>query len=186
MEANSLLILAKMSRFTVVLSLLFNLSSFVCSAQLAPKGRGPSPDEKLIEAQVNRLVADWNTHEFNHLDSYATDDVDWVNLVGMWWKGRPEVKQAHQTGFDYFFKGVPFTRTGLTVRFLTSEVALAHLLCHVGSLFPPDGIDRGTNRTPETDNILTLVYVKRKGVWVLTAGQNTGINPKATKLPTTE
>ena len=127
------------------------------------------------------MVSDWNTHEFKNMDSYTTEDVEWVNLVGMWWKGRSDVKQAHQSTFDHFFKGVPFTQKSLTIRLLTSDVAVANLLCHVGSLFPPDGIDRGTNRTPETDNLLTLVYVKKNGTWLLSVGQNTLVDAEAAK-----
>lgn len=162
----------------------FILCSFFCYAQDDQQTVNRRSDEKIIDSQVNRMVSDWNTHEFNNMDNYATADVDWVNIVGMWWKGRTEVKNSHQTGFDYFFKGVPFTRKSLNIRFITSDVALTHLVCHVGSLFPPDGIDRVTNRTPETDNLLTLVYVKMNGTWLLSAGQNTYIDPKATKLPT--
>jgi len=168
----------------ITLSVLLLFSCFLCGAQSVQSSL--EEDKKSIDMQVNRMVSDWNTHAFNNMDQYATEDVDWVNIVGMWWKGRPEVKKSHQTGFDYFFKGVPFTRTSLDIRFLTPEVALAHLVCHVGSLFPPDGIDRGTNRTPETDNLLMLVYVKKKGSWLLSAGQNTLIDPRATKLPAKE
>lgn len=171
-------------RSTLTLTIIFG--SFICRAQSGERSFGSPGDEKLISGQVDRMVSDWNTHEFKNMDNYATDDVDWVNIVGMWWKGRPEVKNSHQAGFDFFFKKVPFTRKSLDIRFVTSDVAIAHLLCHVGSLFPPDGIDRITNRTPETDNLLTLMYVKRKGIWLLTSGQNTFIDPKATKLPTTK
>jgi uncharacterized protein (TIGR02246 family) len=169
------------SKFLLVTTLI--LCSFFCYAQDGRHTVIKRADEKIIDGQVNRMVSDWNTHEFDNMDSYTTEDVDWVNIVGMWWKGRSEVKNSHQTGFDYFFKGVPFTRKSLDIRLITSGVALAHLVCHVGSLFPPDGIDRVTNRTPETDNLLTLVYVKRKGTWLLSSGQNTYIDPKATKLP---
>ncbi len=175
-----------MSNSKFALGFILMFCSLFCGAQSSPKLSVNQNDEKVIDSQVNRMVSDWNTHEFKNMDSYATEDVDWVNIVGMWWKGRAEVEKSHQTGFDYFFKGVPFTRKSLAIRFLTSDVAIAHLFCHVGSLFPPDGIDRVTNRTPETDNLLTLVYVKRKGTWLLSAGQNTLINPKATKLPTTD
>jgi uncharacterized protein (TIGR02246 family) len=160
-----------MSNNKLILSLLFVLSSVVCVAQ--------SDDKKSIERQVNRMVSDWNTHEFKNMAYYTTEDVEWINIVGMWWKGRTNVEKAHQSTFDLFFKGVPFTQKSLTIRLLTGDVAIANLVCHVGSLFPPDGVDRGNNKTPETDNLLTLVYVKRNGTWLLSAGQNTIIDPKA-------
>lgn len=163
------------------ISLLVIFSSLFCSAQT--NQTGTEADKQKIDSQVNRMVSDWNTHEFKNMNSYATEDVDWVNLVGMWWKGRTEVINKHMEGFNFFFKGVPFTRKSLDIRFVTGQVAIVHLLCHVGSLFPPDGIDRVTNRTPETDNLLMLIYVKRDQTWLLSAGQNTYVDPKATKLP---
>ena len=30
----------------------------------------------------------------------ATDDVHWVNVVGMHWRGKAEVQKAHQVYFD--------------------------------------------------------------------------------------
>jgi uncharacterized protein (TIGR02246 family) len=160
-----------MSNIKLILSLVLIWGSSVCYAQ--------NNDKKSVESQVDRMVSDWNTHEFKNMDSYATEDVEWVNIVGMWWKGREDVKKAHQFTFDKFFKGVPFTKKSLTIRLLTGDVAIANWVCHVGALFPPDGIDRGNNRTPETDNLLTLVYVKKKGNWLLSAGQNTVIDAKA-------
>ncbi|QHW00230.1 SgcJ/EcaC family oxidoreductase [Spirosoma endbachense] len=136
-------------------------------------------DEKAIENQVDKLVSDWNTHSFKNMDTYTTEDVEWVNIVGMWWKGRTEVKSAHQRIFDTIFKGVPFTKKSVKIRSLTPEVAVANLICHVGEFFPPDGVNHGTNRMPEADDLLTLVFVKRNGVWLLSAGQNTVIDSRA-------
>lgn len=170
-----------MTNFRLALSFTFLFSSVLCFAQSREKPVGSQNDKKLIDSQVNRMVSDWNTHAFDNMALYVTKDVDWVNIVGMWWKGEADVKKAHQITFDHFFNGVPFTRTGLNIRFLTNDVAIAHLNCHVGSLFPPDGIDHGNNRTPETDDLLILVYVKKNGTWLLSAGQNTVVDPKAAK-----
>lgn len=138
-------------------------------------------DEIAIEKQVTQLISDWNTHDFKNIDTYTTEDVEWVNIVGMWWKGRMEVKMAHQATFDAIFNGVPFTKKSLKIRFLTSEVAVANLIVHVGAFFPPDGIDHGDNKMPEADDILTLVYVKKNDMWLLSAGQNTVIDANTSK-----
>lgn len=37
------------------------------------------------------------------MDHYVAQNVEWINLVGMWWKGRDDVKKAHQITFDHFF-----------------------------------------------------------------------------------
>ncbi|WP_051878842.1 SgcJ/EcaC family oxidoreductase [Chryseobacterium sp. FH1] len=136
-------------------------------------------DEKVIQAQVTQMVSDWNTHEFKNMDSYMTDDVEWVNIVGMWWKGRAEVKAAHQGNFGAFFKGVPFKQKSLKTRFLTKDVAVATLISSVGEFFPPDGIDHGNNKMPASDDILTLVFVKQNGKWLIASGQNTVVDTRA-------
>ena len=133
--------------------------------------------EGSIKSQVSQLVSDWNSHKFENMDSYTTEDVEWVNIIGVWWKGRTEVKQGHQRNFDAIFKGVKFEQKSLKIRIVTKDAAVANLICHVGEFFPPDGIDHGNNKMPEADDLLTLVYVKKNGIWLLSAGQNTIIQP---------
>ena len=138
-------------------------------------------DEKAIQTQVLQMVSDWNTHDFKNIDSYMTEDVEWVNIVGMWWKGREEVKAAHRGNFGAFFKGVPFTKKSLSTRFITKDVAVTILVCSVGEFFPPDGIDHGNNKMPASDDILTLVFVKKNGKWLISSGQNTVVDARAAK-----
>ena len=99
----------------------------------AQSNKNNESDEKAIEKQVIQLVSDWNTHEFKNMDIYTTEDIEWVNIVGMWWKGRTEVKMAHQGIFDTIFKDVPFTKKSVKIRFVTPVVAVANLICHVGA-----------------------------------------------------
>ncbi|TDX82598.1 SgcJ/EcaC family oxidoreductase [Epilithonimonas xixisoli] len=159
-----------MKNLKIVFSFLLLMTSVVCFSQT---------DEKAIQAQVTQMVSDWNTHEFKNMDSYMTEDVEWVNIVGMWWKGRAEVKAAHQGNFGAFFKGVPFKQKSLKTRFLTKDVAVATLISSVGEFFPPDGIDHGNNKMPASDDILTLVFVKQNEKWLIASGQNTVVDARA-------
>ncbi|KFC20765.1 SgcJ/EcaC family oxidoreductase [Epilithonimonas lactis] len=159
-----------MKNFKVIFSFILLMTSVLGFSQT---------DEKSIQAQVTQMVSDWNTHEFKNMDSYMTDDVEWVNIVGMWWKGRAEVKAAHQGNFGAFFKGVPFKQKSLKTRFLTKDVAVATLVSSVGEFFPPDGIDHGNNKMPASDDILTLVFVKQNGKWLIASGQNTVVDARA-------
>jgi uncharacterized protein (TIGR02246 family) len=138
-------------------------------------------DEESVKGQVTRLVSDWNSHKFENMDSYTTEDVEWVNIIGIWWKGRTEVKEGHQRNFNAIFKGVEFKQKSLKIRFLTSDVAIANLICHVGEFFPPDGVDHGNNKMPAADDLLTLVYIKKNGKWLLSAGQNTVIQSRPSR-----
>ncbi len=144
-------------------------------------GYAQQADSLQIIKQVNAMVSDFNTHRFANMDNYCAPDVEWVNIVGMRWKGLDAVKKAHQDIFDAIFNGVSFQQKSVDVRRLTSDVWVACLVTHVGDFYPPDGVDRGTNKFPAADNVLTLVYVKKNSRWLLTNGQNTQVLADAAK-----
>ncbi|MGI4866454.1 MAG: SgcJ/EcaC family oxidoreductase [Janthinobacterium lividum] len=141
--------------------------------------QAPNPDETAIRQTVARMTANWQNHHFADMATYTTPDVTWVNIVGMHWRGRTQVQQAHQQIFDTLFTGVAFTPGQTEVRAIAPGVAVATLYCHVGAFYPPDGVNRGTNKEGDSDDLLTLVLVKRQGAWLLTAGQNTVVRASA-------
>jgi uncharacterized protein (TIGR02246 family) len=125
------------------------------------------------------MLTSYSSHNFSEMSTYTTPDVSWVNIVGMWWRGRPAVQQAHQQLFDTIFNGVVFKPGPVVVRGITPDVAVVTMYCHVGAFYPPDGINRGTNKEGDDDDLLTLVMVKKQGQWLLTAGQNTVVRASA-------
>ncbi len=57
-----------------------------------------------VKAVMDRWEAAWNTSDMKAMWQLATDDVHWVNVVGMHWRGKAEVQKAHQAYFDLLFK----------------------------------------------------------------------------------
>lgn len=47
-------------------------------------------DEAAISKQVDAMIYSWNHHNYDDLKNCTTENTDWVNAVGMWWKGRKE------------------------------------------------------------------------------------------------
>ena len=139
----------------------------------------PAADEAAIRRAVARMTTNWQNHHFADMATYTTPDVSWVNIVGMHWRGRAQVQQAHQQIFDTLFTGVAFTPGETSVRTVAPGVAVVTMSCHVGAFYPPDGVNRGTNQEGDDDNLLTLVLVQRRGQWLLTAGQNTVVRASA-------
>ena len=159
---------------TLVLSVAALLATSRAFAQ------APAPaDDAAIRQVVQHMTANYTDHRFADMAAYTTPDVSWVNIVGMWWRGRPQVQLAHQQIFDSIFKGVSFKPGSLTVRAITPDVAVVNLYCQVGAFYPPDGVNRGTNKMGDNQDLLTLVMVKKKGKWLLTAGQNTAVDAAA-------
>ncbi|GAB3312293.1 SgcJ/EcaC family oxidoreductase [Hymenobacter humi] len=169
-------------------TLFFALVGLLAAHQTLAKAPASGPkisadDDDAIRKVIDRMNANYTDHHFQDMATYTTPDVSWVNIVGMWWRGRAQVQAAHQAIFDNLFKGVAFTPGPVVIRAVTPEVAVVNATYHVGAFYPPDGVNRGTNKWGDNQNIVTLVMVKQQGRWLLTAGQNTQVDAKA-KDPT--
>ena len=134
-------------------------------------------DEAAINKQVDAMIYSWNNHNYDDLKNYTTEDTDWVNVVGMWWKGRKESQYAHQVYHNTIFKTAVCEKKSVTIRFVTKDVAIAHIVWHFSDPHPvplPDGKNPGP-----TDGLATLVYVKQSEKWLMTAGENVIIDKGA-------
>lgn len=139
-------------------------------------------DENDINKIIDELLNSWNTHDFSSMKRNSTKDMNWINITGMWWKGREIAVSSHNAIFNSMFNGVKFEKKSLVLRPITNDVIIANLIIHVGDFYPPDGIDHGNNKRNATDDILTLVFVKKDAKWLLTAAQNTVVDAFAAKM----
>jgi uncharacterized protein (TIGR02246 family) len=133
-------------------------------------------DEVAINEQIDAMIYSWNNHNYDDLKNYTTEDTDWVNVVGMWWKGRKDSQYAHQVYHNTIFKTSVMEKKSVSIRFITPDVAIAHVVLHTsGSDVPmPDG------KKPEpTDALATIVYVNKNEKWLMTAGENVIIDKGA-------
>jgi uncharacterized protein (TIGR02246 family) len=136
-----------------------------------------SKDEAAINKQIDAMIYSWNNHKYDDLKNYTTENTDWVNVVGMWWKGRKESQYAHQEYHNTIFKTAVCKKTSVTIRFVTKDVAIVHLMWHFSDPHPvplPDGKQPGP-----TDAIAQVVYVKQNGKWLMTAAENVVIDKGA-------
>jgi len=143
----------------------------------APAFAQSKPDEDQVNLLVDDLIASFNSHDFKTLEVNSTKDVSWVNMMGRWWKGRDEVVSAHKEIFNKIFNGVKFEKKSVSMRFLSADIVVVHVIEHVDAFFPPDGVDRGGNKRPASDDNLQLVYLKTNGKWLLSAAHNTEVQP---------
>ncbi|MEO6546488.1 MAG: SgcJ/EcaC family oxidoreductase [Ferruginibacter sp.] len=154
--------------FTTIVILL------VCKMIIA---QDTTKDNAAINAQVDAMIYSWNHHNYDDLRNYTTENTDWVNVVGMWWKGRKESQYAHQVYHNTIFKTAVCQKTSVDIRFITKDVALAHVIWHFSDPHPvplPDEKDPGPS-----DALAQLIYVKQDGKWLMTAGENVVIDKGA-------
>jgi uncharacterized protein (TIGR02246 family) len=151
------------------------LTLIVCLAiSIAVQAQNRTKDSIGIITQIDAMVASWNRHDYSDMEKYITKDCEWINIVGMWWKNAREVKHAHQTYHNSMFKKTSMVKKAVKVSFLAPDVALVHLTSGIGSFTTPDGTS-----VPALDDLATLIFVRQSNKWLLRAGENVQINPRA-------
>ena len=124
-----------------------------------------------------KMDAAWAKHDMTVWTSYMTDDVEWVNIVGMWWRGKDEVFRAHDIFHKTIFQGRTFDPPEtVALRRVSPDAYVVNVVLMTGAFKSPSGVVR-----PAARNILTEMFVKKDGRWLLCAGQNTVIDEAAQK-----
>jgi uncharacterized protein (TIGR02246 family) len=137
-----------------------------------PAGADQRSDEAEIRSLQARQAEAWNKHDATAYADLFTETTDVVNVLGWWWKGRQELAQKLTAAFAVTFRDSTLTITAVTVRFLTPDIAVAHVSWSmVGAKVPPG--------MPEPrQGIQTQVLQRHRGRWLIAAFQNTNGLPE--------
>jgi uncharacterized protein (TIGR02246 family) len=130
-----------------------------------------------IRAAVRTFETGWNNHDMSAMFQEFTPDAEFVNIVGMYWRGLPEVKRAHQVMHDAWFRNVPNHIEDLQVRVVAADAAIAVVRWKKGGFTSPDGIVH-----PESRDLMSMFLVKRDGRWLIAGAHNTPIDEMAAKF----
>ena len=131
-------------------------------------------DEQGVRAAIRTFETGWNRHDMDIMFQAFTPDAEWVNVVGMWWRGLADVKRAHRAYHDTFFANTPFTIDEIQMRFVTQDTAIAVVKWSKGSFLQPNG-----HPTPAGRDMMSVVLVKQAGRWLITSGHNTSVDERA-------
>lgn len=142
------------------------LSVVACSA-LADT----TEDSVAIRALATRQADAWNQHDAKAYAALFTADCDVVNVVGAWWNGRTEVERKLTPAYGTVFKDSTLTFTDVQVRFLTPQLAVAHMRWTMSGATPPPGFP------PIKQGIQTLLVQKQAHEWSIEVFQNTNSIP---------
>jgi len=162
-----------MTSQTIVGALLVLMSGFGISEVGAQSARD---EAEIRDLQVRQQEA-WNRHDARAYAALFTDDGDVVNVVGWWWKGRSDIETNLTGAFSVVFRDSTLKITDVQVRFLASDIAVAHVRWSMEGSKTPPGI-------PEPrEGIQIQVLQKRDRAWRIAAFQNTNSLPE-TPFPT--
>ena len=133
-----------------------------------------SEDEAGAIRDVETSLQDaWNHHDAKAFASFFTDDADCVNVVGWWWKGRPQIESKVADSHAFIFRDSTLTNNEIQIRFLTSQIAVVHVRWSMVGYRNPDG----TPGQPRK-GIQTHILQEREGKWLIAAFNNTDSVPE--------
>ena len=93
----------------------------------------------------------WNRHDAKAYAALFTEDGDLVNVVGWWWKGRPQTEQKLTDAYMFVFRESTLTVNGVQVKFLTPDIAVAHVHWSMVGAKTPQGLPEPPTRHSNAD-----------------------------------
>jgi uncharacterized protein (TIGR02246 family) len=93
-----------------------------------------------------------------------------ANVAGVVLTGRGEFEQLQARTHAMQFKESVRTVTGTDIKFLTPDIAVAHVRWGMRGDKDPEGTPR-----PPCDGVMLQVFMKRDGKWAVVAAQNTNV-----------
>ncbi len=156
-------------RFIVSSFLFSGLAVTVC---VPPSSAQEKSDEAAIQDLQTRQADAWNQHDAKAYASLFTDDGDVVNIVGWWWRDRAEIERKLTAAFTFVFLQSTLTISKTDVRFLTPQIAVAHVQWTMAGAKTPPGV-------PEPKQGIEIqVLEKKHGKWLIKSFQNTTSVPE--------
>jgi uncharacterized protein (TIGR02246 family) len=129
-----------------------------------------SIDTSEVTRVVNAFADAWNRHDMEAFAQLFAADAEFVNVVGLWWKGRAEIKQAHEVTHASMFKNSRLTILDTSVRFPLPRFAIARSRWRLEGHVGPEG-----QALPARTGILVNVLTVDDGNWAIIDSQNTDI-----------
>ena len=124
-------------------------------------------DEAAIRDSVKQMATGWNTKSGEVFAKPFAEDADYVVINGSYIKGREAIEKGHQQIFDTIYKDTTIELNVKQIRFLRPDVAVVHVSA------------RRDGPAKEVMNaMITMVVLKDKQGWKISAFQNTAVVPQ--------
>ncbi len=136
-----------------------------------------SKEDLAIRKTIAGIGEAWNNHDMKAYGALLTEDVHWVNVVGMHWRGHKAVMDAHIAFHKTSFKNHKIKTDSVEIRFLGSDVAIAVVTTTNDEFTTPDG-----STVPKRQNRQTYVLRRSSESWMIAHCHNVPVDPQAAKF----
>src|SRR6185312_3093381 len=133
-------------------------------------------DDQAVRKIVAGYEEAWNAHDMTALAKLFREDAEWVNKVGMHWRGRDEIMVAHTAFHQTIFKNHKYHTDAVETRSVAPGVAVSVATETFDGFTAPDG-----RVWPKARNRLTYVLVNGPEGWKIVHGQNAEVDEVAAK-----
>jgi len=131
-------------------------------------------DEQAIRKTVMGFESAWNAHDMKSLGQLFREDAEFINVVGMHWRGRPAIQAAHAAFHETSFKDCRLKTDSIAIRPLGNDHAIAVVVTTQDGFTTPAGQVMPKGQTKQS-------YVMARGIdgWQIAHGQNVRIDAEA-------
>ena len=126
-----------------------------------------------IDAVVSAVVDAWNRHDMKAYSALFTEDADFVNVVGMHFRGRPQIEAVHIDVHRNIFKNSNLHDVSTKETLENEETALTQTAWEMTGA---EGLP-GWNVSELRKGMMSLLLVRSGDRWLITAAQNTEFVP---------
>lgn len=128
-------------------------------------------DHPVEVERVVRAFADcWNRHDMAAFAALFAVDAEFVNVVGLWWKGRDAIRQAHELTHATMFRHSQLAISEVAIRFPADTIAIARCRWVLSGHVSPAG-----EPLPARHGVLVHVLARASGGWSIIDTQNTDV-----------
>jgi uncharacterized protein (TIGR02246 family) len=152
----------------------FLMLAFVPTLTKPSMCAGQTQDEAEIRTIETQQAEAWNHHDAKAYATLFTEDADVVNVLGWWWKGRPQLESKLTAAYAFVFRESTLTIDEVDIKFLNPEMAIAHVRWSMTGAKSATG---NASQIPQ-QGIQTQVLQKHAGKWLIAVFQNTNGVPE--------
>jgi uncharacterized protein (TIGR02246 family) len=134
-------------------------------------------DEKAVRKIVAGIEEAWNAHDMKAYGKLLREDIEWVNVVGMHWRGREAVMKAHTAFHETSFKNHTIKTDTVELRSLSGGYAIAVVTTTNDAFTTPGG-----EVVPKRQNRQTYLMAKSPDGWKIAHAHNVVVDAVAAKF----
>jgi uncharacterized protein (TIGR02246 family) len=130
------------------------------------------------ESEVLKVIAEfaatWNRHDMDAMHDLCTDDAEWINIVGMHWRGKAAVYKGH----DALHK-TTFADTEMTIEDVKARAIAPGVVCAVAGMTFGAHVDPTGREEVGMETMGTYLLLDTGDSWKIVHFHNTVIDQAA-------